>query len=183
MKYVYHGSSNKILKQIVPNKNINGEKYVYGSFSKAIATIFLAHNANDLYYILTGDGNRYPIELIERKKGMFKKIFNCSGYIYTLKPGNFKENLTGWSGEVLSSEPEDIVNKEYIENVYEKLIELDKEGIIKLYLYPHRPKKYPLDNSDLILKVKRWVSKGYDVDNFFALYPELMAEYNKEAEK
>ncbi len=37
--------------------------------------------------------------LVERKPGMFKKIFNCSGYI---------------------------------ENIYDELIKLDKEGLIKI---------------------------------------------------
>ena len=31
---------------------------------------------------------------------MFKKIFNCSGYIYKLDASNSKENQTGWSAEV-----------------------------------------------------------------------------------
>ena len=71
---------------------------------------------------------------------MFKKIFNCSGYI---------------------------------ENIYDELIKLDKEGLIKLYLYPNRPDYVPIDNSDLIPKVLRWYKKGFNINNFYNIYPEL----------
>ena len=40
---------------------------------------------------------------------MFKKIFNCSGYIYKLDASNFKENQTGWSAEVVSDKEPRII--------------------------------------------------------------------------
>jgi hypothetical protein len=115
----------------------------------------------------------YPVELVERKPGMFKKIFNCSGYIYKLDASNFKENQTGWSAEVVSDKDEKVVSSEYIENIYDELIKLDKEGLLKLYLYPNRPDYVPIDNSALIPKVLRWYKNGYDVNNFYNIYPEL----------
>ena len=104
---------------------------------------------------------------------MFKKIFNCSGYIYKLDASNFKENQTGWSAEVVSDKDEKVVSSEYIENMYDELIKLDKEGLLKLYLHPNRPDYVPIDNSDLSPKVLRWYKNGYDVKNFYNIYPEL----------
>ena len=77
MKYVYHGTSVKNLKVIKP---IN--KFVYATPVRKIAIIFISPLGSDLYYSLFGDGVDYPIELVERKAGMLKKKFNCSGYIY-----------------------------------------------------------------------------------------------------
>ena len=81
---------------------------------------------------------------------MFKKIFNCSGYI---------------------------------ENIYDELIKLDKEGLIKLYFYPNRADYVPIDNSDLIPKVLRWYKNGFNINNFYNIYPELKDKFIEELEK
>ena len=114
---------------------------------------------------------------------MFKKIFNCSGYIYKLDASNFKENQTGWSAEVVSNTDEKVISSEYIENIYDELIKLDKEGLIKLYLYPNRPDYVPIDNSDLIPKVLRWYKNGFNINNFYNIYPELKDKFIEELEK
>lgn len=171
--FVFHGSSISNLKTIRPNESTHMNKWVYATPSKTIATIFLSKLGNDLYYSLSGDGINYPIELVERKPLMFKKIFDCDGYIYKLNSSNFKDGLTGWSAEVVSDKSEEVVGSEYIENVYDELIKLNNEGKIKLYLYPERPKRIPLDNSDLIQKVIRWQKNGFNINKFYDLYPEL----------
>lgn len=173
MKYVYHGSPVPNLDTIKPNKSTHMINCVYACASKAISIIFLSTLGSDLYYSLSGDGINYPVELVERKEGMFKKIFNCSGYIYKLDASNFKGGQTGWSAEYVSNKEEKVLESEYIENVYEELIKLNEEGLIKLYLYPERPNRIPSDNSDLIPKVIKWQEKGYDVNKFYKLYPEL----------
>lgn len=183
MKYVYHGSSIPNLQIIKANESTHMKKWVYACTTKAISTIFLSSLGSDLYYSLSGDGVDYPVELVERKPGMFKKIFNCSGYIYKLDASNFKENQTGWSAEVVSSADEKVISSEYIENIYDELIKLDKEGLMKLYLYPNRPDYVPIDNSDLIPKVLRWYKNGFNINNFYNIYPELKDKLIEELEK
>ena len=179
MKYVYHGSNIINLKIIKKNKSTHNKNWVYATYSKAISIIFMSSNGNDLYYNLSGDGITYPVELVERKQGMFNKIFNISGSIYKLNSKNFKSDMTGWSAEVVSDQDEKVLGEEHINNVMDELIKLDKLKKIKLYFYPDRPNYVPLDNSDLIVKVKNWSKNGYDVNNFFEIYPELKDEYNK----
>ena len=135
MKYVYHGSSIPNLKIIKPNESTHMKKWVYACASKAISIIFLSPLGNDLYYSLSGDGINYPVELVERKKGMFKKIFDCSGYIYKLDATNFKSGQTSWTAELVSDKEEKVIETIYIENVYKELIKLNEEGLIKIYLY------------------------------------------------
>ena len=156
MKYVYHGSSIPNLKIIKPNESTHMKKWVYACASKAISIIFLSPLGNDLYYSLSGDGINYPVELVERKKGMFKKIFDCSGYIYKLDATNFKSGQTSWTAELVSDKEEKVIETIYIENAYKELIKLNEEGLIKIYLYPERPNRIPNDNSDLIFKVINW---------------------------
>ena len=81
MNYVFHGSSIPNLEVIKPHKSTHMKEWVYATTSKAVATIFLSKTGSDLYYSLSGNGKEYPIELVERKPLMFKKIFDCDGYI------------------------------------------------------------------------------------------------------
>lgn len=181
MEYVYHGSNTSNLKIIKRHKSTHKQNWVYASFSDVVATIFLNKNGSDLYYYLSGNGKKdNPIILVERKKGMFKKIFNTSGSIYKLNGENFLENQTGWSAEVVSNKDEEVISEKFIDNVYNELIRLSKENKLKLYLYPDRPAEVPLDNSDLIPKVIRWHKNGFNIDNFFTLYPELNNKYYEE---
>lgn len=114
---------------------------------------------------------------------MFKEIFNVSGTIYKLNSKNFLENQTGWSMEVVSNKLEEVVEEYTIDNVYNELIKLDKQGELKLYLYPDRPNFIPSDNSDLISKVKRWEKNGFNIQRFFDIYPELEDKYKENIEE
>ena len=178
MKKVYHGSKIKGLKIIKKRKSTHLKEYVYGTYSKAIALIFISSKGNDLYYYLAGNGSQEnPLILVERKENMFKDIFNISGSLYTLNAKNFIEGKTGWSGEVVSEFNEEVIKEEYIKNIYDELINLAAKNELILYLYPNRPDNIPLDNSDLIPKVIKWKQKGINIDEFFRLYPELKDKF------
>lgn len=167
IKNVYHGSTQQGLKTIIKNKSTHGQAWVYATLSKAISTIFISNKGSNLYYYLSGDGTENnPIILVERKENMFKDIFNVSGSLYTLSGKNFISGKTGWSAELVSEYDEDVVHEEYIDNVFEKLKELNDEGELKLYLYPNRPPFLPKDNSDLIPKVIRWKKRGINIEQF-----------------
>ncbi len=175
---VYHGSIHQGLKIIKRNKSTHGKPWVYATLSKAISTIFISHKGSDLYYYLRGDGTENnPVILVERKENMFKNIFNVSGSLYTLNGKNFISGKTGWSAEVVSEFDENVLHEEHIDNVFEKLKELNNNGELKLYLYPNRPSFLPKDNSDLVPKVIRWKNRGINIDQFFKLYPELKEQY------
>lgn len=175
---VYHGSIHQGLKIIKRNKSTHGKPWVYAGISKAISTIFISHKGSDLYYYLSGDGTENnPVILVERKENMFKNIFNVSGSLYTLNGKNFISGKTGWSAEVVSESDENVLHEEHIDNVFEKLKELNESGELKLYLYPNRPSFLPKDNSDLVPKVIRWKNRGINIDQFFKLYPELKEQY------
>lgn len=181
ISHVYHGSIHQGLSIIKRNKSTHGKSWVYATLSKAISTIFISNKGSDLYYYLSGDGTENnPVLLVERKEGMFKDIFNVSGSLYTLSGKNFISGETGWSAEVISESDENVIHEEHIDNVFEKLKELNDMGELKLYLYPNRPPFLPKDNSDLIPKVIRWRKRGINIETFFTLYPELKEQYLKQ---
>lgn len=183
MNEVYHGSKVQGLKEIKRNNSSHQRNWVYGTFSKATATIFINNDGGDFYYSLSSNGSlEEQIILTERKEGMFENIFNLSGSIYTLNSDNFQRGKTSWSAEVVSEFDEPVINEEYIENILEKLIELDKQGEIKLYFYPNRPDFIPLDNSDLIPKVIKLHNQGFKgtLKGFLSLYPELSDKLNEQ---
>ena len=183
MKYVYHGSKIQGLKKLETRSSTHQKEWVYATCSKAVATIFISNGGSDFYYSISGSGTKKsPLVLAERKKGMFDKIFNLSGSLYTLNGANFQSGKTSWSAEVVSEYTEEVIAEEHIDNVLEKLNELSSKGEIILYRYPDRPDFVPLDNSDLIPKVIDWHKKGFKgaISKFIQLYPELARELFKQ---
>ncbi len=176
MKYVYHGSKIQGLKKLNKRSSTHRQEWVYATPSKVAAIIFISNGGNDLVYSLSGKGtNESPIVLVERKQGMFDKVFDLPGSLYTLKGDNFQSGKTGWWAEVISEYEEEIINEEYIDNVLLKLNELAIQGKLQLYKYPNRPDFIPLDNSDLIPKIINWNKRGFEnsIKEFLQLYPEL----------
>lgn len=176
MKYVYHGSKIQGLKKLNKRSSTHRQEWVYATPSRVAAIIFISNGGNDLVYSLSGKGtNESPIVLVERKQGMFDKVFDLPGSLYTLKGDNFQSGKTGWWAEVISEYEEEIINEEYIDNVLLKLNELAIQGKLQLYKYPNRPDFIPLDNSDLIPKIINWNKRGFEnsIKEFLQLYPEL----------
>lgn len=119
--------------------------------NKELSIIFSGRYGDDLTYTLFRNNDNESWQVVERIPGAFAKMFNNSSSIYTVPSLSFKDIHTGFS-EFVSDVSVNIESEEKIENVYEKLKELDKSGIIKLYHYPNRPKEIPIDDTDLIQK-------------------------------
>ena len=80
-----------------------------------------------------------------------------------------------WKPEVISYCDEPVLEEIPIKNVLTKLQEYQKDNKLKIYVFPNRPDYIPLDNSDLILRAKKFESMGIEnaVEELFALYPQL----------
>lgn len=150
MQTLYHGSSQSDLTKLLPHQSTHGN-FVYATKNKELAIIFSGMCGDDLTYTLFRNNDNEPWQVVERIPGAFAKMFNNSSSIYTVPSLSFKDIHTGFS-EFVSDVSVNIESEEKIENVYEKLKELDKSGIIKLYHYPNRPKEIPMDDTDLIQK-------------------------------
>lgn len=78
------------------------------------------------------------------------------GSIYKLDGNSFKDGQTSWSAEVVSEKAEPGIEEISVEDSLKFLFDLEKEGRLKIYRYPDRPKNRPKDKSDIINKAAQW---------------------------
>lgn len=179
MGELYHGSSTRGLTRLEPHKSTHGN-YLYATKYKELAVIFSARCGDDCTYALYRNNNLEPWTLVERIPEAFNTMFSNNASIYTLDDSTFKDINTGFS-ELVSNVGVNTISEEYIENVYDKIKELQKNGLIKIYNYPNKPKEIPIDNSDLIDKEIRQ-SKSITRKSFeriILLHPNLMNKINQ----
>ncbi len=150
MGKLYHGSSKKGITRLEPHNSTHGN-YVYATPYKELAIIFSKKCGDDCTYALYRNSDDEPWQLVERIPEAFNTMFHNSASIYTLDDATFQDIHTGFA-EVVSEVGVNIESEEFIENVYDKIKKLADEGKIQLYIYPNRPERIPLDNSDLIEK-------------------------------
>lgn len=179
MGIIYHGSSTRGLTRLEPHKSTHGN-YLYATKYKELAVIFSSRCGDDCTYALYRNNNDEPWTLVERIPEGFNTMFSNSASIYTLDDSTFKDINTGFS-ELVSNVGANVISEEFIENVYDKIKELQKNGLIKLYTYPNKPKEIPNDNSDLIekeIKQSKSITRK-SFERLILLHPNLMNKINQ----
>lgn len=183
MGIIYHGSSTRGLTRLEPHKSTHGN-YLYATKYKELAVIFSSRCGDDCTYALYRNNNDEPWTLVERIPEAFNTMFSNNASIYTLDDKTFKDINTGFS-ELVSNVGVNTISEEYIENVYDKIKELQKNGLVKLYTYPNKPKEIPNDNSDLIekeIRQNKRKNKSITRESFerlILLHPNLMNKINQ----
>ena len=173
---LYHGSPNKISGYWKPNISFHGIPVVYGASDYNFALCYAGKSTwND--FILNQSYYNGVLTLTEIKDGVFKEIYDGSGYIYTLDTSTFytkeetpvpKDQLM--KIEYLSSNPVKILKTEYIPNVYKAL---KKRPDIKLYHYPDLPPF--IDNRENYIKQK--ANQLYKIHKDQAIFEEIKNLY------
>lgn len=183
MGYIYHGSRTYGIKRMEPKKSTHGV-YVYGTPHKALALHFGARAGDDFTYALGHFGTPKDSlwELVELIPGGLERMYDNSASIYSISDQTFEDLHTGFA-EVVSKVGVDVVSEEKVDNVYEAILQLEKEGAIKIYRYPDRPKGFPSDSSHLIDKLRKYEKFGHkitvdDLERLFCLHPYLMDKIN-----
>lgn len=184
MGVVYHGSKNHNIKRLEPRKSTHGT-YVYATPEKVLAIHFSGRCGDDLTYDIGrfGIDKSEPWQLVEKIPGALEKMYNNSSSIYTFQDDTFKNIHTGFE-EVVSEVGVDVVEEEYIDNVYEAILRCEQEGLLTIYRYPNRPLGMPEDHSDILDKWRYYkevlnheFTKG-EFDRLFYLHPRLMDKIN-----
>lgn len=171
---VYHGSSNGNIEVLKAHKSTHQKNCIYATDNKVVALLFACKGNRDLDTRIS-NVNGKP-ELIERRPGVLKALYDKSGFLYELDGSSFNHYDYLWSLEVISFENEiKPLNKIYYPNVLDAIIEEEKKGNLILYRYPNRPANVPLDNSDLIEKYIKFKEKGQtcSVLKLLNIYPEF----------
>jgi hypothetical protein len=183
MGNLYHGSYEKGIKRLEPHQSTHGN-YVYATPYKELAIIFSGRCGDDCTYALYRNSENDPWKLVERIPEAFNTMYKNSSSIYTLDDSTFKDINTGFA-EVVSEVGVDIINEEYIENVYDEIKKLASEGKVELYIYPNKPKEIPSDSSDLIdkqIRQQKRNNKPVSKECFariLLLHPYLIDKINK----
>ncbi len=185
MGIVYHGSKEHGLKRLEPRESTHGV-YVYATPEKFLALHFSGRCGDDLTYDIGHfDADKTgPWQLVENIPGAFEKMYSNSSSLYSFSDETFKDINTGFN-EVVSEVGVDVINEEYCENVYEGILEAEKEGLVKIYRYPNKPEGLKQDGSYILDKWrgyrkafnKDFTKNGFD--RLVYLHPELLAKINE----
>ena len=189
MGIVYHGSKVHGIKRLEPRKSTHGV-YVYATPEKVLALNFSGRCGDDLTFDIGhfGTDKDGPWELVENIPGAFEKMFSNSSSIYSLSDETFKDIHTGFR-EVVSEVAVSVLNEEYCENVYEGLLQAEKEGLVKIYRYPNKPTGMKQDGSDILDKWRRYKNKmnmefsKNEFDRLLCLHPILLPKINELAQE
>lgn len=177
---VYHGSRQSDLEELKAHRSTHQKMCIYATHSKAVALLFIGKGDGDLdTRISSVDGKP---ELVERRKGVFEKLYNRDGYIYELDATTFEHYDYLWKLEVISFEKTiKPLRKIYVPNVWESIEEQETLGNLTIMKYPNRPEDVPLDNSDLIDKYIMFEKSGLKgaVGDLLRVYPEFAEEVSK----
>ena len=189
MGIVYHGSKEHGLKRLEPRKSTHGV-YVYATPEKVLALHFSGRSGDDLTYDIghfSNDKNG-PWELVENIPGAFEKMYSNSSSIYSFSDETFKDIHTGFE-EVVSEVGVDVLNEEYCENVYDGILQAERDGLVKIYRYPNKPEGFKQDGSDILDKWRMYknrlniqLSKN-DFDRMVYLHPNLLSKINELAQE
>lgn len=178
-KKVYHGSPSGNIEKFIPQKSTHQKECIYATDNKVVAMLYMGI-WNDLDFRVSNQ-NGTP-ELVERREGLLKSLYDKPGYLYELDGESFSHYDYLWSLEVISFVKElKPLNKIYYSNILEAIEEEEKEGNIVIFRYPNRPKDMPLDNSDLIDKFVKFEKKGLNgaVGDLLKVYPEFASRVEK----
>lgn len=153
-KYVYHSSKVRGLKVLEPRPSTHKIPWVYATKDIASAAMFLGDNFD--FICQTGFSKNKPY-IWERFKGAFDLGYkNKKGSIYYLKPDSFKENMTSFSGEIVSEVPVKVEKEEKIDDVKEYLLNLEKQGKLLIFMYPNTPDGRHSDKEDIVDRGINW---------------------------
>lgn len=172
--FVYHGSSNGDIIEFKPFKSTHNKKCIYATPNLCAALLFTHHGNRDLdVRISSKDG---VLELVERREGVLKNLYERPGFVYKLDSTTFKHYDYLWSMEVISfASSLKPIDKIYYENILKEIEKEEDKGNIMIYRYPTRPSDIPLDNSDLIDKYIKYEKSGLEhaTEWLINIYPEF----------
>lgn len=174
MEIVYHESESGNIEELRAHTSTHQKECIYATPKKVVALLFASQGNRDLDTCVS-TRNKH-LEIVERRSGVLKTLYDKEGYIYELDGSTFKHYDYLWSLEVISFESSiKPLNKIYIPNLLEAITEEEKMGNITIYRYPYRPESIPLDNSDLIDKYINYENSGLigAINDLLKIYPEF----------
>jgi hypothetical protein len=138
----FHGSKFMEIKTLIPDISLHGDKYVYLTTSLEVALIYTV-NAIESYYeenhLVKSEKfqpwfsygfNKEKIPVIEEyyPNATKETYSNKPGYIYICEELKNISNPTNIFNAVVTKEEVNIKDVIYVEDVYKKVLDLEKQG-------------------------------------------------------
>jgi len=181
--FVYHASKKQNLKILKPNVSTHKNLWLYATKDMETSSLFLGDNSDFICQVGLENGKPY---VVERFKGALAHAYkNKSGSIYKIKGDKFKTDKTSWSAELVSEEEVKPVNESKVKDALKFILNLKKEGKVKIYNYPNLPIGYPTDKSDLIEKAVSWTNDfgSKILDEIKKYHPDILPEVHRRLDK
>lgn len=174
-KIVYHGSSHGDIEELVANKSTHQIKCIYATEERVVSLLFMGKGKGDLDHSIGSEKGK--LTFVERREGVIASEFqNVGGYLYELDGSTFNHYDFLWNKEVISYEPSiKPLSKTFIPDIYAEILKEEEKGNIKIYHYPDRPERIPLDNSDLVDRYIKYEKDGItgSIKKLLSVYPEF----------
>ncbi len=131
---LYHGSNTYIERKLIPHKSFHYEPLVYATADLYYALVRAGKfDVNEV--LLKEDYDGYTYTLIELVEGAIEKVFNTNGYIYVVNRKAFSHTKDCMLNEFISTEPCDIVDTFYIDNVLDAMNNIYDNNFYKFIRY------------------------------------------------
>lgn len=185
-KKLYHATHIPNLEVLEPNVSTHGESYVYVTKDLTVALFFGSNKSmGDLDGPYGGGCDGRKPYFYEAYPGFFKRRFNVPGYVYEVDPTDFVEGKTSYKAELVSEKPVKILKCTKVDNLYETLLNLSKEGKLDLRFYEKDNPKYVevINNhiKDRIIRYKILENKdSYKYRFCKDFFPEIVMELEAE---
>ena len=173
-KYVYHSSKVSGLKILEPRPSTHKIPWVYATKDIATTAMYLGDNFD--FICQTGFSKGKPY-IWERFKGAFDLGYkDKKGSIYYLKPDTFKEGLTSYTPEIVSEVPVKVEKEIPINDVQEYLLNLEKEGKLKIFMFPNTLDGESSNKEDIVERGINWtIDFGEDtLDRVKEYHPDVL---------
>ncbi|MDC7242883.1 MAG: hypothetical protein PQJ44_02755 [Sphaerochaetaceae bacterium] len=152
----YHGSKTSGIKELQPNFSMHGEKYVYLTTNRAVALVYTVNAIERFYednklekpeefqpwYSYGFDKEKLPV-FDEYYPNAVKETYKGkSGFIYICEEPKDFSNPTNIYCAIVTKSSVKTIKEEYIEDVYEEILKLEKQGLCKIRRFEEAKEKY-----------------------------------------
>ena len=173
-KYVYHSSKVRGLKVLEPRPSTHKTPFVYTTKDIATTAMYLGDNFDFICQTGFLDGKPY---IWERFEGAFDLGYkHKKGSIYYLRSDSFKENMTSFSREIVSTIPVKVEKELIIEDAKEYLLDLEKQGKLLIFMFPNTPDGESPNKDDIVEKGINWtIDFGEDtLEQIKKYHPDIL---------
>lgn len=169
---LYHVSQKSGLKVLQPRVSTHKKAYVY-AIENMVTGILFGAKKDDFDFIISTDDNDIPM-IYECYPNALQKIYQgkrCS--VYEVLEEGFQRGMTSWSPELVCENEVDVKNEVIIEDLYQRLVEEEQKGNLKVYRYEDNAKYKSMIASHIVDRLIRFeidLKKCMEQDSRFATY-------------